>query len=114
MPYIHTRVNVPLTESQEITLKTEWGKAIALLPGKSESWLMAGFEDNCHLYFKGSGEAPMAFVEVKIFGSADGGDYERLTVRITEVLQQVLDISADHVYVKYEEVQYWGWNGRNF
>ena len=114
MPYIHTRVSVPLDTQQEERLKTELGKAIAILPGKSESWLMLGFEDNFRLYFKGSNEQPTAYVEVKIFGSADAASYDKLTARITDILYRELDIPTDRIYVKYEEVEYWGWNGHNF
>ena len=114
MPYIHMRVNVSLSEKQEEILKNEWGKAIALLPGKSETWLMVDFEDNCHLYFKGSNKKPLAFVEVKIFGKSDADSYDRLTAQITETLHQEVGIDAQGIYIQYEEAPYWGWNGHNF
>ena len=53
MPFINSKVSVALTDTQKEELKTELGKAITLIPGKSESWLMLGFEDNYSLYFKG-------------------------------------------------------------
>ena len=43
MPCIQTKVSVKMTEQQEKTIKTELGKAISLIPGKSENWLMLTF-----------------------------------------------------------------------
>mgnify|MGYP007101851068 CR=1 FL=1 len=36
------------------------GKAISLVPGKSEEYLLAGFEGDCHLYLRGRENEPMA------------------------------------------------------
>ena len=52
MPCIQTKVNVPLSAEQKEVLKTELGKAISLIPGKSENWLMLTFEDNCSIFFR--------------------------------------------------------------
>ena len=49
MPFINSKVSVPLTDSEKETLKGKLGQAISLIPGKSESWLMVGFEDNYSL-----------------------------------------------------------------
>ncbi len=114
MPFIQTKVNVKITKEKEEAIKVKLGKAIALIPGKSESWLMLSFEDECRLYFKGSNQPSMAFVEVKLFGKASGEAYNRLTAAISEILHQELDISPAQIYVKYEEVSNWGWNGNNF
>ena len=46
MPFIDSKISIKVTEEQEKELKTRLGKAITVLPGKSETWLMTGFEDN--------------------------------------------------------------------
>lgn len=114
MPCIETKVNVEITKEKEEILKNKFGKAISILPGKSESWLMLSFEDKCRLYFKGTDKPGIAYVEVKIFGKADAQSYERLTAEITKILNEELGISPSRIYVKYEEVENWGWNGSNF
>ncbi|HEX3038870.1 MAG TPA: phenylpyruvate tautomerase MIF-related protein [Caproiciproducens sp.] len=114
MPCIVTKVNVKITEEKEKVIKEKLGKAIALIPGKSESWLMLSFEDECRLYFKGSKNEGIAFVEIKLFGKASGDAYEKLTAAITGILNEELGISPSQIYVKYEEVSHWGWNGGNF
>ena len=114
MPFIHTRTNVKITKEQEISLKEQFGKAISLIRGKSESWLMLNFEDNCRLYFRGDKTTPSAFIEVKIYGSASAKEYDDLTAKITEIISSVLNIQPSQIYVKYEEVEYWGYGGHNF
>ncbi|ADU28215.1 phenylpyruvate tautomerase MIF-related protein [Ethanoligenens harbinense] len=114
MPCIQTKTTVKLTSAQEDLLKVKFGKAIELLPGKSENWLMLTFEGNCHMYFKGRSEPDMAFVEVKLFGKASRQDYSKLTHELTSILHRELDINPSQIYIKYEEVSHWGWNGNNF
>lgn len=114
MPFINSKVSVSMSEEQEKELKTRLGQAIALIPGKSESWLMTGFEDNYHLYFRGDNSQPMAFVEVKVLGGENHTAFDALTGEICKIFGDVLGIAADHIYVKYEAVKNWGWNGSNF
>ena len=112
MPFIHTRVNRPIDPAAEKEMARKLGKAIELL-NKSESWLMLQFEDNCHLYFKGDSQKPLAFVNVKLLGGASKEQYNSLTAEITHILADTLSISPDGVYVEYDETDYWGWNGAN-
>lgn len=114
MPFINSKVSVALSDEKEKELKARLGQAIALIPGKSESWLMTGFEDNYHLYFRGENQEPMAFVEVKVYGKENPSAFDALTAEICKIFGEVLGIKADHIYVKYEAVANWGWNGGNF
>jgi len=114
MPYISTKTNMKLSNDQCDSIKSKLGKAIELLPGKSENWLMVSFEDESKLYFKGKNDKPLAFVEVKLFGKASKDAYNNLTREITNILHDELNIQPDGIYVKYEEVSTWGWNGSNF
>ena len=114
MPFINSKVNIKILPEQETQLKTKLGKAIELIPGKSESWLMLAFEDDCKLYFKGENSCKIAYVEVKVFGAEDKVAFEKMTVAICEIYNQVLGIAPDKIYVKYETVSNWGWNGKNF
>lgn len=114
MPYISTTTTVPITRTKETVLKEKLGQAIALIPGKTEEWLMLSFNPDTTMYFRGSNEKPLAFVIVSIFGAADSSAYDMLTARITEIMTDELGISPENVYVKYEEVNHWGWNAVNF
>lgn len=114
MPFINTKTNVGITKEKKEIIKQKFGKAIEIIPGKSENWLMVSLEENCTLYFKGKSDQPMAFVEVKIYGSTNAGVYEKMTLAITNILKDELSIAPDHIYVRYDETKYWGWNGGNF
>lgn len=114
MPCIQTKVSLPLSEEQEKRLKARFGEAIALLPGKTEQWLMCSFEDRARLWLGGTDEPPCALVEVQILGAAPAPAYERLTGELTGILQRELGLSPERIYVKYEEIAHWGWNGSNF
>ena len=112
MPFISTKTNVSISKEQETALKTEFGKAISLI-GKSEAWLMLSFAGGSSLWFKGS-DSPAAIAEVKLYGSASASAYDALTGKLTEIISRILGVPAGRIYVKYEEVRYWGLSGSNF
>lgn len=114
MPYIRTTVSTTLTEENKTNLKAKLGEAIALIPGKSESWLMLSFEDNMSMYFKGDNSEEYAYLEVSIFGSTSDAAYDRLTAALSEIINEELGINRSNIYIKYEEADHWGWNGSNF
>ena len=114
MPFINAKVSVKMSEEQQESIKSKLGKAIEIIPGKSENWLMVGLEDSYTLYFKGEKFERMAFVEVKIFGRASKQSYEQLTHTICSIFKEELNIPSDKVYVTYQEIENWGWNGNNF
>lgn len=113
MPYIETKTNVTISNEQEIALKRAFGEAIGIIPGKSENWLMLAFSDSQRMWLAGD-DAPVAMLEVEIFGSSTDAVYDKLTAELTEIVSEILSISSSRVYVKYEEISQWGWNGSNF
>ena len=66
MPFINTKISVKLTNEKEQIIKEKLGKAIELIEGKTEEWLMIGFEDNYKLYFKGEELEKVAFIENEV------------------------------------------------
>ena len=113
MPYISTKTNVSISASKRAVLEKKLGKAIELVPGKSEAWLMLSFEPDIAMCFQGK-EDPAAIVEIKIYGTASDSACDAMTAAVTEILVSELDIPADRIYVKYEQCVVWGWNGANF
>jgi phenylpyruvate tautomerase PptA (4-oxalocrotonate tautomerase family) len=114
MPCISTKVNMELDLDKEVALKTEFGKAISVFPGKNEEWLMLSFEDNCHLYFRGKNDVPAALIEVSLFGQIDPKACEAFTERVMAVLERQLALDPSNIYIKYCATDHWGWNGSNF
>ena len=113
MPFIDTKTNVTISKEVEKSLTAEFGKAIELIRGKSEYWLMLSFDGDKMMAFRGS-DAPCAIIEVKIFGSASEAEYSALTAKLTEILSKYLPVSSDRIYVKYDEISTWGLCGENF
>lgn len=114
MPYIDSKVSTTITPEQEKALVSRLGQAISMIPGKSESWLMTGFEQEYHLYFRGDNSAPSAFIEVKVFGNENKSAFSNLTGGICRIFNEILGIPTDRIYVKYEAVSNWGWDNANF
>lgn len=113
MPFINTKVSCSITPQQETAIKAKLGEAIKLI-GKSEDWLMLGFEDNCRLYFKGDNSEASAFIDIALLGKATDSQYDAMTNAVTAIISQELSISPSRIYVKYEEVDHWGYSGFNF
>ena len=94
MPYINVKTNSKLVSTCADELKSELGRA-----GK--------------MYFNGDG-ADCAMFEVSSFGSASDSAYDELTKRLCDISQKYLGVSPDRTYVKYTEIDHWGYNGFNF
>ena len=93
MPFINSKISTSLTEAQETEIKTRLGQAIQTIPGKSENWLMVGFEPDYKLYFRGSNTEPMAMVEVSVYGSENPSAFSKLTGQICDIFKDVLGIA---------------------
>lgn len=66
-------------------MKTRLGKAIELVPGKSEQYLMLAFEDNCHLWLRGDDSQPVVYIEAAIWGNEGHLGYDEFTAEVTRI-----------------------------
>ena len=112
MPLITAKTSVEISKEKEVALKEKFGEAISLI-GKSESWLMIDFQDKKNLWFKGPDE-DCGIIEVELFGKASDSGYDALTEKITEIVCSELPIDKSRLYVKYSEIDHWGYSGFNF
>ncbi len=113
MPFIDSKITMPVPQEKREIIKSELGSAVAIL-SKPESFLMVGFEDNYDLYMGGKKLEKGAYVSVSLFGNAPASAYEKMTAKICELYEKELGIPGSAVYVTYHGVNDWGWNGRNF
>ena len=114
MPFIETKTSVSVSREQLSALKEAFAKAIEIIPGKSEEWLMLNTVGDCNMAFRGDMDTPSAMIKVEIFGKAKNEEYDRLTEEICSVASAILGVPSDRIYVRYEEVSHWGYNGFNF
>lgn len=113
MPFIDSKITLPLTVEQKERIKTELGKAVSTL-NKSETYLMVGISDNYDLWMGGKKLEKGVYTEVSLFGNAPSEAYDRMTGIICDIFKKELDIPGNSVYVTYHPVSDWGWNGSNF
>ena len=112
MPFIKMKVSCPISDEQESELKSRLGKAIELVPGKSEEYLLLEFEDKCHLWLRGENSEPMAYIEAAIFGNEHHAGYPAFSAEVTKILQDVLGITSEDCYIKYEDITAWAVSGQ--
>ena len=108
MPFVVARVSVPVRRAQELELKARLGKAIGLVPGKSEANLLVGIEDECHLFLAGSDAEPLAYLEISVFGNEGHAGYDGFTREVTDAFAEVLGILPDHIYLRFSDIDAWG------
>ncbi len=113
MPFIDSKITVPVSAEKKEAIKTKLGKAISLMH-KPESYLMIGIDDDYDLWFAGKKLDKGALVSVSVFGDVSSSDSDKMTNEICAILKDELDIPGDKVYVKYQGTKDWGWNGNNF
>lgn len=113
MPFIDLKITMKLTEEKKASVKAKLGTAISVLH-KTENYLMVGFDDGYCLYMAGKKLDKGAYVSVSLFGKAASSDYDKMTGKICEILEEELGIPGSAVYVTYHGIADWGWNGGNF
>jgi phenylpyruvate tautomerase PptA (4-oxalocrotonate tautomerase family) len=113
MPFIDSKITVPVSEEQKEKIKSELGKAISLLH-KPESYLMVGIADKYDLWFAGKKLDKGAYVSVDVLGDVSADDSNKMSGAVCDILKKELDIPGDKIYVEYRGTRNWGWNGSNF
>lgn len=111
MPFIKAKISCPVSPEQELKLKTGMGKAIELVPGKSEEYLLLEFEDMSRLWLRGKNDEPIAYIGAAIFGNEPHYGYHVFTAEVTNLFSNVLSIRPEHIYIKYEDITAWGVQG---
>lgn len=115
MPFIRMSTNIDINADRDARLRSGLGRAIELIPGKTERWLMIEIADNARLGLGGDKDTPAAIFTLKAFGKEQSNEcYYALTEKVSALCHECLGISPDRVYIEYEVTGQWGWNGRNF
>ena len=113
MPFIRVTTNATITKDSHKKLIEEFGNSISVISGKTEKWLMLEFKDHATMAFSGS-TAPCAMVEADLFGAADKAEKGVLTSEICKIVESIVGVPQDRIYVRYLETDTWGFDGDNF
>ena len=114
MPYCEIITSRKVCSDSEILLSKEFVRIIELIPGKSERWVMTHIEDDARMCFAGNSDDACAMLTVKTFGELTSPQYDMLTKEFCAAVSRLLNLSADRIYVTYQPIKNWGWNGENF
>lgn len=116
MPYIDSSFSKKLTCEEKEKIKSKLGKAIELLPGKSEKSLFIRLHDSQCLYYEGKELDNGAIVEIKMIGTKNREDKNELTKKICNIYNKYLSMNPKNIYIIFTEAksENWGWNGELF
>ena len=113
MPFIDSKITVPMDDAKKETIKAELGRMLGTL-GKPESYLMVGIADNYDLWFAGKKLDKGAYVEVSLLGTINSEASAKFSEQVCDLFERELGIPGNAVYITYHGVANWGWNGGNF
>jgi len=113
MPYIHMSLSERINKSQELQIKNDFGKAITLIPEKSEASLMLSIDSDCNMYFKGTDD-PCAILEVRMMGNASRNEYTNFVSVATSIINNICGIPRERIYVSFFSTTTWGCNNFMF
>jgi len=114
MPYINSTVTLKIADEKKESIKSKLGEIITEIPGKNEEWLMVGFNEEHTLFFRGDRKEKAAFIEIKIFGTTEKKYKEIITSKVCSLFEEELNIPKDSIYIIFQEINDWGWNGTMF
>lgn len=115
MPYIDSKITVPVPDEKREALKTAYGDAISVF-GKTEEWVMVHIEDGSELFLGGKKLDRGACVDVSLMGEIEDDAVLEYTKRVCKVLEDELDIPGKNVYVTFHSIppSRWGWDSQTF
>lgn len=107
-------LNLKCSKEVSDDMQQELSKAVARIIGKPETYVMVVAEKASILMSGEKGDA--AYVEVKSIGGLDRTVNGELTDTICLLLNDLLFIPSERVYVTFQSVErdHWGWDGSTF
>jgi hypothetical protein len=107
MPYIEAQIGKKLTPQQIEQLKSSIGKAIELIPTKSERGLMVNIKDDLEIYFHGQ-KTECVYTDVRIFGTTSFEAKAAFIKQMCIIYNDVAKIASENCYLNFHEHKNWG------
>jgi phenylpyruvate tautomerase PptA (4-oxalocrotonate tautomerase family) len=111
MPFISFSVGTSPDALQQEKLKTELGRLIEILPGKSENVLMIDICGGHTLYFRGEKKKRCAFIDVRLYKESPLAAKQEFTEKLTLLTEEILGIPRADIFVSILEFANWGAGG---
>jgi len=113
MPYIEAKLSTKLNEEKKEELQLKLTDIVSKEFSKPKAYIMVNIEDNKNLYMAEKQLEKGAYISVRLFGTTTKPVCQSLTKNICEILAN-FDINPKNVYVTYQPIDLWGWNGSMF
>ena len=105
MPFIDVKASCPISPEQEVQLKSGLGRAISLIPGKSESSLMLRFTGDCRMWMGGGQDGPIVMADMAIYGHTTQEAFSAFGESAVALIKETLGAKA--VYLKLDQTTDW-------
>jgi len=113
MPYISITTNTHLTTNQHVQIKSTAARIMQEHAGKAEEWLMVAMHPAALIFFQGSSDARLAYVEIRYVGAFPPDVKERISKAFATLLHDTIGVPADKLYVQFvgSNASDWAWSG---
>ena len=117
MPYCEISTNATIgtkAETDKIILAVS--KCVSENIGKPEKWVMVRVNADQSMCYSGTTE-PCAFVRLVSIGNLDEARNKTISSNLCSLLESMLQISPDRVYIDFKDVEkryMFGWNSGTF
>ncbi len=113
MPFVTVRTSAAMDRGQELELRTRIGRAVSLVPGKSEASLLLCFEGAGRMYLRGQ-EALSAYITAEFFGNEDHAGFNRFAAAVSRSFYDVLGVPAENVFIRFGDIDVWSAGNATF
>jgi hypothetical protein len=110
MPYISVIIGQKLEAAQKEKLKTELGRLITIIPGKTEPDLIVHIQDTTSLYMGGT-QAPCAYIDLRVYTKTTEEAKKRFTRETFAYITREFGIPPERQYLTIGEYEQWGFDG---
>ena len=114
MPMVDASISVKLDESQDALVHEALTQAAASALGKPAMYVMVQVQDGASLFMGGRRLEKGAYIHVRSFGSISRSAAESFASKATEFLSSKLGLDPAGIYVSFEGISLWGWQGSLF
>ncbi|GMO30052.1 MAG: hypothetical protein LBG79_02260 [Spirochaetaceae bacterium] len=110
MPYLSISVGEKLNAVQREKLKTEMGRLITIIPGKSEADLILHINDSGVMY-SGGAELSCAYIDLRVYTKTTEEAKKRFTREACVFMSKEFGIPVERQYLTIREFENWGYDG---
>jgi phenylpyruvate tautomerase PptA (4-oxalocrotonate tautomerase family) len=112
MPYISVTIGQKLEAAQKENLKTELGRLITIIPGKTEPALIVNIQDaTSGSIYIGGAQIPCAYIDLRMYTKTTEEAKTRFTRETCAYIAREFAIPVERQYLTISEHENWGYDG---